>query len=163
QSQAYHDGARISNNSWGDPTNGLYSIDSQAYDALVRDAQPTGSTFSVAGNQEMVIVFAAGNVTGTGDTDIYAPGTAKNVITVGASENVQPYSNDGTSFDLCLVYDDEADNASDLASFSCLGPCADGRMKPDLVAPGTHVSGGVIQANNPSATGTADNCFGDPV
>ena len=31
------------------------------------------------------------------------------------------------------------------------GPCADGRHKPDLVAPGTHVSGGVVQAPNPGA------------
>ncbi len=62
-SQAYNDGARISNNSWGDSeTNGAYNSDSQAYDALVRDAQPVGSTFAVAGNQEMVIVFAAGTM-----------------------------------------------------------------------------------------------------
>jgi len=60
QSKAYNDGARISSNSWGSSSNS-YSPDSQAYDFLVRDAQPTGSTFPTAGNQEMVIVFAAGN------------------------------------------------------------------------------------------------------
>jgi len=32
-------------------------------------------------------------------------------------------------------------------------------MKPDLVAPGTHISGGVIQANLPGPNGTADSCF----
>jgi len=42
----------------------------------------------------MVIVFAAGNISDSGDTTIFAPGTAKNVITVGASENVQLYSSD---------------------------------------------------------------------
>jgi len=160
QSRAYHDGARISNNSWGDPTNGLYSVVSQAYDALVRDAEPSGSTFPAAGNQEMVIVFGAGNVDPfSGDDHIFAPGTAKNVITVGASDNVQPYDPEFDTFDGCLIYDDEAESADSIASFSCLGPCADGRMKPDLVAPGTHISGGVIQTSLPGATGTADPCF----
>ena len=158
QSQAYHDGARISNNSWGEPTNGLYNIDSQTYDALVRDAQPAGSTFATAGNQQMVIVFGAGNI--TSDTFIYAPGTAKNVITVGASENVQMYESLFSGTDLSGVDNEAADNANDVAFFSCLGPCADGRMKPDLVAPGTHVSGGAIQAEVPGPTGTADECFG---
>ena len=63
-SQAYADGARVSNNTWGDSggfADGLYNLDSQEYDALVRDAQPEGSAFAVDGNQEMVIVFAAGN------------------------------------------------------------------------------------------------------
>jgi hypothetical protein len=61
-SAAYHDGARISNNSWGDSgSDGQYNSDSQAYDALVRDAQPSGSAFAAAGNQEMVIVFADSN------------------------------------------------------------------------------------------------------
>ncbi len=35
----------------------------------------------------------------------------------------------------------------------------DGRRKPDLVAPGTHVSGGVAQAVLPPANGQADACF----
>ncbi len=62
QSQAYNSGARISNNSWGDTGSaGAYNTDAQAYDALVRDAQPSGSTYATAGNQQMVIVFAAGN------------------------------------------------------------------------------------------------------
>jgi hypothetical protein len=50
QSQAYNDGARISSNSWGSSAN-TYTTDSQSYDALVRDAQPTGSTNPAAGNQ----------------------------------------------------------------------------------------------------------------
>ena len=41
QSKAYNDGARISTNSWGAAVGGAYNSDSQAYDALVRDAQPT--------------------------------------------------------------------------------------------------------------------------
>src|SRR5437660_8544001 len=51
-------------------------------------AQPAGSAFATAGNQEMVILFAAGN-DGPGPGTIGSPGTAKNIISVGASENVR--------------------------------------------------------------------------
>ena len=40
QSQAYQDGARVSNNSWGSNAAGDYDMDAQQYDSLVRDAQP---------------------------------------------------------------------------------------------------------------------------
>ena len=61
-SRAYASGARISNNSWTDgDTDGIYNVDSQEFDALVRDAQPDGSAVATAGNQELTIVFAAGN------------------------------------------------------------------------------------------------------
>ena len=40
QSAAYAAGARVSSNSWGAPVSGVYNSDSQAYDNLVRDAQP---------------------------------------------------------------------------------------------------------------------------
>ena len=39
----------------------------------------------------------------------------------------------------------------DIASFSSRGPTTDGRRKPDLVAPGTHVTGGVFQTDTPGA------------
>ncbi len=155
QSMAYHDGARISTNSWGAAVSGAYNTDAQSYDALVRDAQPSGSTYPTAGNQEMVIVFSAGN-SGSGAGTIGAPGSGKNIISVGAAENVQAFGgNDG-----CAIGDTGADSANDIISFSSRGPCQDGRKKPDIVAPGTHVSGGVGQAN-PVATGTgaALSCF----
>jgi hypothetical protein len=154
QSEAYRDGARVSNNSWGGPGDGSYDIDAQNYDMLVRDAQPAGSTFGVDGNQEMVILFAAGN-DGSDAVTIGSPGTSKNVISVGASENVQAFG----GADLSGVADNEADSANDIVSFSSRGPCADGRHKPDLVAPGTHVSGGAPEAFNPGLTGTVDGCF----
>jgi hypothetical protein len=59
--RSYQYGARISSNSWGAAVSGAYNTSSQAYDFLVRDAQRTGSVFPTPGNQEMVIVFAAGN------------------------------------------------------------------------------------------------------
>lgn len=154
QSQAYNSGARISSNSWGAPVRGAYNVDSQTYDALVRDAQPTGSTVPLAGNQEMVIVFANGN-DGPDPQTVGSPATAKNVISVGAAENVQAFG----SADLCGWTDGFANNINDMAPFSSHGPCLDGRKKPDIVAPGTHVSGGVAQADNPAANGTALACF----
>ena len=163
QSRAYNDGARISSNSWGADTGGSYNLDSPRYDSLVRDAQPTGSAVPVAGNQQMVIVFAAGNA-GPGTNTVGAPGTAKNVITAGASENSHSHStaNGGNSSignDGCLIPDTGADSLNDIISFSSRGPTDDSRKKPDLVAPGTHVTGGVAQAASPGPTGTALSCF----
>ncbi len=59
--RSYQYGARISSNSWGAAVSGAYNTSSQAYDFLVRDAQQPGSAHPTPGNQEMVIVFAAGN------------------------------------------------------------------------------------------------------
>jgi uncharacterized repeat protein (TIGR01451 family) len=154
--RAYNNGARISNNSWGDSSaRGGYNADSQAYDALVRDAQMSGATYSSSGNQGMVIVFSAGNDGESGTKTITAPGTAKNVITVGAAEGVQAFGgSDGSGID-----DTEADSANDIVAFSSRGPCQDGRHKPDLVAPGTHISGGVPQASSQATNGTALSCY----
>lgn len=153
QSRAYADGARISSNSWGASTGGAYTVDSQAYDALVRDAQPAGSVNPTAGNQEMVIVFAAGN-DGSGANTVGSPGNGKNVICVGAAENVHSHStaNGGDSAagnDGCGVPDTGANSANDIIAFSSRGPCDDGRIKPDIVGPGTHVTGGVAQQAPP--------------
>lgn len=156
EARAYSDGSRISSNSWGGavPPFGDYNIISQAYDQIVRDAQPTGAAVATPGNQEDVVVFAAGNQ-GPGPTTVSFPGTAKNVIAVGAAENVHPFGGtDGSGVD-----DTGANSANDIISFSSRGPTTDGRAKPDVMAPGTHVSGGVAQDTNPGATGTALPCY----
>ncbi|MCI0485795.1 MAG: S8 family serine peptidase [Blastocatellia bacterium] len=130
-SAAYRDGARISSNSWGAVTNS-YTIDSQEYDSRARDALPTEP-----GNQEMVIVFAAGNA--SRDEAVSSPGTGKNLISVAASEGVRG-GEDG-----CGIIDEDADNAFDIVFFSSGGPLDDGRMKPDIAAPGTHIQGAASQ------------------
>ena len=156
-SNAHEDGARISNNSWGNQDRGAYSPDSQDFDRLVRDARST-----VAGNQELVEVFAAGNTgdreTGAGNEGygtINSPGTAKNVITVGASENVRAFG--GT--DGCGVSDAASNNARDLLDFSSRGPTDDLRMKPDLVAPGTHMAGASPQHPGYAGASTCAESF----
>jgi hypothetical protein len=166
-SDAYNDGARISNNSWGDAdVGGQYNSDSQAYDALVRDAQPAGSSHAADGNQEMVILFSDSD-DGPRSSTVSPPGTGKNVFTVGGTENVRSMSttnggNNRAGDDGCLTPDSQADNANSIASFSGRGPCSDGRSKPDLVAPATHITGGAPQSYpppSPSGTGSALPCF----
>jgi hypothetical protein len=131
-SEAYRDGARISSNSWSEISNS-YTIDSQEYDVRARDASPGDP-----GNQEISISFAAGN-SGPGGT-VGAPGTAKNVISVAASESSRKGGTDG-----CGVEDEESDSVMDMAYFSSGGPLLDGRIKPDITAPGTHITGAASQ------------------
>jgi Subtilase family/Viral BACON domain len=148
---AYGQGARVSSNSWG-ASYGWYDTLAQEYDSIVRDAQS-----GVAGNQQLAVLFAAGNVGIEGS--IASPGTAKNVITVGASENIRTTGTDG-----CGADDSFADHANDLAAFSSRGPVnsfgGDGRVKPDIVAPGTHIQAGVPQSNfDTENTGLCDPFF----
>jgi subtilisin-like proprotein convertase family protein len=163
-SRAYRDGARVSGNSWGADTAGGYDVDAQEYDQLVRDSQPDTSAVPNAGNQELTFVFAAGNA-GSGAQTVGSPGTAKNVITVGAAENVHSHAttnggNNASGNDGCSTPDAEANSANDMATFSSRGPCADGRKKPEIVAPGTHVTGGVGQnVKTMAGNGTALTCF----
>jgi len=134
ESAAYAAGARISNNSWGNVSN-TYDATAQEYDGLVRDAQP-----SVSGNQEMAFVFSAGNFGAGGH--VGSPGTAKNVITVAASENYRPEGLDSCNLDgQGSIGPEGADNALDVLRFSSGGPTADSRSKPDISAPGTHIYG----------------------
>ncbi len=142
---AYSSGARMSNNSWGAtvPT-GAYDVVSQEYDGLVRDAQPTGAGAAPSGgspgNQEMIIVFGAGN-SGSGASTVGDNGsTAKNTIVVGASENFAAFGNDG-----CGIGNAGANNLTQVINFSSRGPTVDGRNKPDLMAPGTHIFGAASQ------------------
>jgi subtilase family protein len=138
-SAAYAAGARISNNSWGNTSN-EYDTIAQEYDALVRDAQPT-----TPGNQEMVFVFSAGN--GGAGGHISSPATSKNGIAVAASENYRPEGIDACNIDGGgNIGPEGADNAKDILRYSSGGPTRDGRAKPDIAAPGTHVHGAASRA-----------------
>ena len=151
-SAAYAAGARISNNSWGNGA-GDYDVVAQEYDALARDAQP-----GVSGNQQMLFVFSAGN---SGPDHISSPGTAKNVITVAASENFRPSGWDSCDLDgMGAIGPDGADNALDILRYSSGGPTHDLRSKPDISAPGTHVFGSASQADLFNAAGL---CPGIPI
>jgi hypothetical protein len=139
---AYKHGARIHSNSWsgGDP--GAYDSQCEQLDRFVWE------------HQDFCVLVAAGNDGHDRDRDgkinpmsVTSPSSAKNCITVGACESrrvqfqhqlygevwgedypVAPYNNDPM-----------ADNPEQVAAFSSRGPTADGRVKPDVVAPGTFI------------------------
>ena len=83
---------------------------------------------------ELLICFSAGNfgrtITDTG-SQIGGVSAAKNCITVGATMNQRPMINDDT-------YDrnGKIGNSNWVPDFSNRGPTMEGRIKPDVVAPG---------------------------
>ena len=119
-------GAQIGANSWGNDVQGAYDLDAAEFDELVRDADA-----STPGDQPYILEFSAGNA-GPDSETMDSPATGKNVIATGASENVP-----GT---LAMTYGLYADGPDTMADFSSRGPCEDGRIKPDLVAPGTWIA-----------------------
>src|SRR5437867_7161760 len=128
-------GAVIGSNSWGDDVQGRYNLSAAEFDGLVRDADA-----GRPGDQPYILEFSAGNA-GPGAQTIDSPAVGKNVIATGASENNRP------DF---LIYSDGPDT---LADFSSRGPCEDGRIKPDVVAPGTWI------ASLQSASATDENAW----
>jgi hypothetical protein len=119
-------GAQIGANSWGNDVQGEYDLDAAQFDELVRDADA-----STPGDQPYILEFSAGNA-GPNSETMDSPASGKNVIATGASENVP-----GT---LAETYGLYADGPDTMADFSSRGPCEDGRIKPDLVAPGTWIA-----------------------
>ena len=153
ESQAYALGARISTNSWSfidGSQNPIpdYDSNAQLYDFLVRDARS-----GQGGNQEYMVIFSAGN-DGNGANTVSTPSTAKNILTVGAGENDRQTGTDG-----CAVFNSGADDARDVIPFSSRGPVdssgGDGRWKPEIMAPGTHIQAGIPQSNY-SGTGVCN-------
>jgi len=144
--QSYNAGARLHTNSWGE-TSGFGEYDYWSADV----------DYFMWQHPEMTILFAAGNdgsdTNGDGVIDLGSvtpPATAKNCITVGASENTRPPNSgwDGYANYTWSVFgyladpiasDYISDNPAGMAAFSSRGPCIDGRIKPDIVAPGTDI------------------------
>ena len=140
--------ALISNNSWGNGDSD-YDLAAASYDAATRDALPF-----IPGSQPVLFVFSAGNggggtadgSGGSADT-ITAPGTAKDVVTVGALEQLRNITNIVTdaSSNKAAVWLPETDSSSQVADYSSRGNVGIGtegtfgRFKPDVVAPGSFV------------------------
>ena len=99
-------------------------------------------------NSGVVVVAAAGNegygrfITPSGDSEGYRsisisdPGNADEVITVGATHRYEPHTY-GVSY------------------FSSRGPTGDGRLKPDLVAPGEKITAPVPNEQSAIKDGTS--------
>ncbi len=143
--------AFICNNSWVYPDDNEYDLGAASFDAAVRDGLP-----QVGGAQPLLYVFPAGNaghgaMDGTGGipNTIQSPGTAKNVITVGAIEQPRWISNQTwTCVNECQTntpWLPLTDSSNQVAAFSSRGNAGigiegdAGRFKPDLVAPGVFV------------------------
>jgi len=146
----------ISNNSWGYRGDHTYSLAAASYDAAVRDALP-----GVTGSQPVLFVFAAGNDGQGGDNGlggrsgtIWSPATAKNVLTVGAVELERDITNEvhqitgtgnTTSTNVTTPWKEMTSSGNQVARFSSRGNVGVGiegdfgRVKPDVVAPGTFV------------------------
>ncbi len=161
QQNAARTNAFISNNSWHYTGNNGYDLAAARYDAATRDALPEDS-----GAQPLLFVFAAGNAgrgedAGAGGVpdSITSPGTAKNVITVGALEQVRSITNEvwkctscgdctNANGQICSTntpWAQGTDTADEVAAYSSRGNVGIGveglfgRYKPDVVAPGSWV------------------------
>ncbi|MEC7589903.1 MAG: S8 family serine peptidase, partial [Candidatus Thermoplasmatota archaeon] len=131
--------ARIAINAWGLNGNyGEYTADSRSVDQFVKD------------ERTLLPVFSVGDWDGTGISSVTAPSTAKNVLSVGVSTTGSGASAPAGSVD----------------QISRLGPTADGRIKPDVVAPGIDIcSGRAEEARNPlgNACGSGAHANGEPL
>ncbi len=145
--QAYQNGARIHSDSWGYDDNGDYHTDSRNLDMYVWS------------NKTMLVLVAAGNsgtdANSNGIIDlgsVGSPATAKNCLSVGASENyrlsggystyrygIELWPSDYPSDPVRSDYPSRPDEPQGMVAFSSRGPCTDGRIKPDLVAPGSDI------------------------
>lgn len=153
----YQDGARVHSNSWGNARNlGDYDTFAARVDEYMWN------------NPELLILFAAGNSGVDADHDgridegsVGSPGTAKNVLTVGASKNL--LLTGGIQKHMHELRDGEknwgaepiassllSENPQGLAAFSSRGPTSDGRIKPEIVSPGTNIVS--TRSHNPKAS-----------
>ena len=96
-------GSLINSNSWGSPIN-FYNAESIQSDEYLYD------------HPNALILFAAGNFGTSGYGSVQAPGIAKNIVSVGATNTGH---GNYSSPDL-------------VAYFSSIGPTFDGRIKPDI-------------------------------
>lgn len=103
----------IHTNSWGEFTEPSYTIKSAEIDDSMWE------------NPDLLVLFAAGNRGASeGDYSVGPHASAKNSLTVGASGNGEDANDFAT------------DPNTNTLRFSSRGPTCDGRIKPDVMAPG---------------------------
>jgi len=142
---AVDNGSRVHTNSWGSNVNGDYTSTSMQADIGARV------------HRNLTVLFAAANAgvdnNGDGEVDLDSlgsPASAKNVMTVGATENDRStfcqadnscYNSPswGNSYGEPIRSDKNSDNPEGMAAFSSRGPADDNRLKPEISAPGTWI------------------------
>ena len=110
----YHNGARVMNCSWGSGRGGNYGSGARFEDKMMWDMK------------DFVICHSAGNYNDNAENPtsrLNDQSAAKNTIVSGAT--IKHNYHDGVH--------------QGLAGFSSRGPCADGRIKPDVVIPGNGI------------------------
>ncbi|MAF93924.1 hypothetical protein CMO85_04600 [Candidatus Woesearchaeota archaeon] len=129
---AYNAGARTHTNSWGSSA----ASQQAKYNSETEDVDDRANYYDryYNGVEGLTILFAAGN-DGPNSGTVSPPATAKNVISVGNHKNRYSGSPDV------------------MMSGSSRGPTEDGRIKPDLVAPGGYVRS--CRAQEAGDTGSA--------
>ena len=137
--QAYNEGARVHSDSWGLPIRLVPHL-ARKY---LNGRQVDQWSWNNGAVRDMLIVIANGN---DGTLGVGSPATAKNALSVGATETLRP----------TFGYDN-ADNPDDSASFSSVGPTEDGRIKPDIVAPGTWIASARTQAEQVPWSSNVEN------
>jgi hypothetical protein len=126
-------GLAVANNSWGYGIEPPYCDFYGDYSAFCVDVDLVVPAWQTS------VVFAAGNERGWNECgqgsnsygNIPPPGTAKNIITIGAINS----------------------NNSTMTGFSSWGPVDDGRIKPDLCAPGCQTGSYIKSTLPPSGYG----------
>lgn len=108
---AYSAGVRIHVDGWGGGTN-------------TYDSNSAGIDNFIYGHPDFLAVFGAGN-NGPGKGSLTAEANSKNALVIGSSQVPRP------------ALDPESRYADQIAASSSLGPTGDGRIKPDLLAPGS--------------------------
>lgn len=119
-----NDGAYLHTNSWGGSSN--------TYDSMAQDVDNF-----MWNHKDFLILFAMGNA-GPSSGTIGSPATAKNCISVGATQ--------------------QAPNQTSMASYSSRGPTYDGRRKPTVVAPGGASGNYINSANNNTGNPPSQTC-----
>ena len=97
---------------------------------------------SLAEHRGLIIVASIGNGANAYDPLLY-PGAAANVIGVGVVDSVNTESLETSLANFSLAYPEH----------SSFGPTADGRCKPDIVAPGNCLAASASDADGYEATG----------
>ncbi len=112
--------------SWGmTGARGGYSARTRDLDQSVRDANRDSEQ-----EEPLFITFSAGNSGARGDNTVGEPGgTAKNVLSVGGTENYQPDSE----------FMESAPNADEYWDGASRGYTNDNRIKPDVAAPANNI------------------------
>ncbi len=168
--QAFNAGARIHSNSWGSAVAGQYTDNSQETDDFVWTNKDMVITFSagnagldansdgVVDNDSIGAPATSKNVITVGASenqraDNFACDSSLTYIPSGGTNSCNSLGGLNDTFTYGVAWPDDypanplkddpsAGNAGQMAAFSSRGPTDDGRIKPDVVAPGTWVLSG---------------------